>query len=502
MCALAHSSICVAESKTKREMTTCEMSFGSGYLNEGGLTSFGFFLLQYKMVTAADILRDPMYSGLSVTKILQKARADGLLVSDPENLKHREVFQVRKQIRVKRDEMLHITSPIGCFQIDVCMMPSMAAQNSGQNIFLAIEIPTRYVWAYPLKSQHAPELVAAFQKVLTDYGKPVEYVMSDDQFKARRFVEFLDSKGIQLRADTAAEDHISKGSDRLGLIDSLTKTLKLMIARYAEINRTVRWTSFLPDIVKTYNATPHSGIDGKTPAYMHAHPEVALKVQSLKRVENVVAGAKRPQDLVGKTVRIYTGKKAFQKSADPTWSRKLYVVVRADGEKYRVKEVGGTALIKRKLQNYELQVVEPERVVPSDVSVVRDARTLNRNIRRVVQERLVPRGSAAATLETRNEPRPARIAKPTAKAAAAAAAPVAAVAPVRKPRAAKSGASLGPGLVGRSVTAPGKIFKTTGSFPGRVTRVDPSHKDAVIVVFRDEPKVEYWFPAGVVREWV
>lgn len=453
------------------------------------------------MVTAADILRDPSYSGLSVTKILQKARADGLLISDPDNLKHREVFQVRRQIRVKRDQMLHITAPIGCFQIDVCMMPSMAAQNSGQNIFLAVEIPTRYVYAYPLKSQHAPELVACFQRLLTDYGKPVEYVMSDDQFKARGFVEFLTSKGIQLRADTAKEDHISKGSDRLGIIDSLTKTLKDMIARYAELNRTVRWTSFLPDIVKTYNTTPHSGLGEKTPAYMHAHPSVALELQARKRVQNVVAGAKRPQDLIGKTVRVYTGRQVFQKSSDPTWSRKLYVVVSAEGEKYRVKEVGGTAMLKRKLQNYELQVVSPDQVVASDTSVVRAARTVNRNIGRVVREKLVPKGLAAAAVAGRNEPRPARVVKPTEKAAAAVAKPVRAArkAPV-KPVA--SGPSLAPGLVGRTVIAPGSVFKTTGSYPGRVTKVDPAHKDAVVVVFRDEPGREYWFPAKEVQKWV
>lgn len=454
------------------------------------------------MVTAAEIVKDPAYSGLSVTKILLKARAEGLSISDPDNLKHREVFQVRKRIDIKRDQMLHITAPIGCFQVDVCMMPSMAAQNAGQNIFLAIEIPTRYAYCVPLKSQHAPQLVVCFEQVLAEYGKPVEYVMSDDQFKARQFVEFLASKGIQLRADTAADDHVSKGSDRLGIIDSLTKTLKAMIARYAEIHRTAKWSRFLPDIVKAYNDTPHSGLGGRTPAYMHAHPEVALQVQALKRVENVVAGAKRPQDLVGKTVRIYTGKKAFQKSSDPTWSRKLYVVDRADGEKYRVKEVGGSLLLKRKLQNYELQVVQPERVIPSDVSAVGAARTLNDNIRRVVQERLVPRSAAQAAVEARNEPRPARARKPTAKAAAA----VTKVLPqkrasVPKPKAVRA-PLVGPGLVGRSVIAPGSVFKTSGSFPGKVTRVDPTHKDSVIVVFRDEPTNKYWFRAEQVLEWV
>lgn len=145
------------------------------------------------MVTAAEILQNLAYSGLSVTKILQKARTDGLLISDSDNLKHREVFQVRKRIRIRRDQMLHITSPIGCFQVGVCMMPSMAAQNAGQNIFLAIEIPTRYVYAYPLKSQHAAQLVACFKRVLAEYGKGVLYVMSDDQFKAKGFVDFLSS---------------------------------------------------------------------------------------------------------------------------------------------------------------------------------------------------------------------------------------------------------------------------------------------------------------------
>jgi hypothetical protein len=94
---------------------------------------------------------------------------------------------------------------------------------------LLVDLLSRKAFAYPLKSGAIDDVLTVYERFL-EAVKDVNSVTGDKFFSAKAFTEVNDSKGIDLYTDIAAEDHV-KGSDKLGVIDRLTRTIKSIINR-------------------------------------------------------------------------------------------------------------------------------------------------------------------------------------------------------------------------------------------------------------------------------
>jgi hypothetical protein len=317
------------------------------------------------MKTAQEILSDDAYSLLGINKVIAK------LVSAGEEFDEKELRHAYKQLEVnqrtqrqkKPVKLLKITGPPGAYQIDLIFLPKYRSSNRGITIFLLlVEIPSRKAFAYPLKSQKPAAILDAYEQFYKDHDGNLNNVYGDDEFNSEWFKAFNDVLNVNVHTGIAKDDHISKHSNRLGIIDRLVRTLRKLMNKYMLLQNDTQWSKWLPKIISIYNKTPHSSLNNRTP------DEVSADVNGMEKRFHQDVKYNQAQDAmdtpvsVGDTVRILEKKATFAKEG-PTFSKELYVVVKKDGFKWRVHPKTGGPLLRRKFADNDLLVINPDTLV-------------------------------------------------------------------------------------------------------------------------------------------
>jgi hypothetical protein len=317
------------------------------------------------MKTAQEILSDDAYSLLGIDKVIAK------LISAGEEFDEKELRHAYKQLEVnqrtqrqkKPVKLLKITGPPGAYQIDLIFLPKYRSSNRGITIFLLlVEIPSRKAFAYPIKSQKPADILDAYEQFYKDHDGNLSNVYGDDEFNSEWFKAFNDVLNVNVHTGIAKDDHISKHSNRLGIIDRLVRTLRKLMNKYMLLQNDTQWSKWLPKIISIYNKTPHSSLNNRTP------DEVSADVNGMEKRFHQDVKYNQAQDAmdtpvsVGDTVRILEKKATFAKEG-PTFSKELYVVVKKDGFKWRVHPKTGGALLRRKFADNDLLVINPDTLV-------------------------------------------------------------------------------------------------------------------------------------------
>jgi hypothetical protein len=303
------------------------------------------------MKTAQEILSDDAYSLLGIDKVIAK------LISAGEEFDEKELRHAYKQLEVnqrtqrqkKPVKLLKITGPPGAYQIDLIFLPKYRSSNRGITIFLLlVEIPSRKAFAYPIKSQKPADILDAYEQFYKDHDGNLSNVYGDDEFNSEWFKAFNDVLNVNVHTGIAKDDHISKHSNRLGIIDRLVRTLRKLMNKYMLLQNDTQWSKWLPKIISIYNKTPHSSLNNRTP------DEVSADVNGMEKRFHQDVKYNQAQDAmdtpvsVGDTVRILEKKATFAKEG-PTFSKELYVVVKKDGFKWRVQPKNWRGLAEEKV---------------------------------------------------------------------------------------------------------------------------------------------------------
>jgi hypothetical protein len=227
-----------------------------------------------------------------------------------------------------------------------------------------VEIPSRKAFAYPIKSQKPADILDAYEQFYKDHDGNLSNVYGDDEFNSEWFKAFNDVLNVNVHTGIAEDDHISKHSNRLGIIDRLVRILRKLMNKYMLLQNDTQWSKWLPKIISEYNKTrtPHSSLNNRTP------DEVSADVNGIEKrfrqdvKYNQAEDAMEAPVSVGDTVRILEKKATFAKEG-PTFSKELYVVVKKDGFKWRVYLKTGGALLRRKFADNDLLVIYPDALV-------------------------------------------------------------------------------------------------------------------------------------------
>jgi hypothetical protein len=146
---------------------------------------------------------------------------------------------------------------------------------------IIINVNTKYVWAYPLKAKSEEEVFRALQDWYPK-ANPVHQITSDKEsaFKAEGILNWARQHDICMKSIE------SKHHQTLSVIDRVIRTLRDMnVNDESKTDRARR--DFLPkemaNLVDAYNNSPHSSLDGKTPAEMEKDPK-AEKKWIMKRI--------------------------------------------------------------------------------------------------------------------------------------------------------------------------------------------------------------------------
>jgi hypothetical protein len=130
------------------------------------------------------------------------------------------------QRQKKPVKLLKITGPPGAYQIDLIFLPKYRSSNRGITIFLLlVEIIRRKAFAYPIKSRKSADILDAYEQFFKDHDGNLSDVYGDDEFNSEWFRAFNDVLNVNVHTGVAKDDHISKHSNRLGIIDRLVRTL-------------------------------------------------------------------------------------------------------------------------------------------------------------------------------------------------------------------------------------------------------------------------------------
>ena len=206
------------------------------------------------------------------------------------------------------------------------------------DILCIIDIFSRKVWCYPMKSKSLSDTTPAIKKLFSTSGlhefnsKALVIIMSDSDsaFKGNNRSEDQNFQKILSDNNAVLEPVKLNDHHALGVIDVFAKNLKRVLSKEFLENKKARWIDILPKIIEQYNNTPHTSLDNITPNQAITDPkkrEHVMHLNILKAHDNGFVTDLKPGD----KVRI-DDTSMFKKGTESRWSDEVHVVKEASGK--------------------------------------------------------------------------------------------------------------------------------------------------------------------------
>lgn len=245
-----------------------------------------------------------------------------------EHYKSRASRQIFARLPKPKEYLPIFSKDDNSFQIDLTYM-NAAGYSSGYNyLFTAIDVNSRYAYAYPLKSKSGEEVKHVIEKFLSNVkektGEPVYSITSDlgSEFVAGEVQNYLEKVGVKMYFANADD------KNKMGKIERFHRTLKQMMApNLEETGKT--WSELLPDIIANYNDSKHRAL-GKTPEEYNEKDKAKQYLNYKDKYKRLV-GEKddEPKYEPGTKVRLRVRKGLYNKgSFEPTFSPEIYEIVK------------------------------------------------------------------------------------------------------------------------------------------------------------------------------
>lgn len=257
-------------------------------------------------------------------KITRKIVKDFLSKQAPE--------QINKQ-PIKSKEFKPILGPIGQWNIDLMFYTSFKRLNKGYHIILtAIEINSKYAYAYPLKTKSKDKVVEVIEQLFNDIrndDKKIVILHSDkgSEFKNDKVKKLCEEYGVE-QMFCREGDHTCNGT-----IERFNKTLRGLLNKYMSHTNKVVWFDVLDKLIKNYNSTYHSSIK-KEPKDISEADELEIIFNKIKATFDILN--KEEVLEVGDKVRIREKKGLFEKGGF-NYSKDIYVIEKVNGKSVRIE---------------------------------------------------------------------------------------------------------------------------------------------------------------------
>ena len=285
-------------------------------------------------------------------------------------------YQIHSQAK---QHYLHITPESGVFQADIMFFPdSYKRFNSNFNSILnIIEIGTRYMFSYALKSKNESEMLAVMKTFLNDIRlnkKRIERLESDGgpEFTNKSVQALLRNNDIEFTLINPHDNH------KKAIIERFNQTQRNIIERYLTATGKKRWVDVLDDLTYNYNHTIHRTLNIE-PANVTKTKEEEIRTKLKTDDENLKALKQYRRLKEGDFVRVLIRRGEFQKGRRK-WSVDVHTIVNkvpntfqfniSNGDVYKYDELQRVPKGSKNAVN-DTEFEEEERVV-------RHSRRLNR----------------------------------------------------------------------------------------------------------------------------
>ena len=238
---------------------------------------------------------------------------------------------------VKKKKGGHITafSPKYKIQLDIVVMDKFGKSNQGNKyIFVCIDVFTRKAYAIPMKTKSIKDTSEALELFCERYFIPtIINSDNDSSFTGKEFQKIINKNNILM-----IENDLGK-HEQLGVIDRFIQTLKNDIYKHFKFRNTTNWIDVLPNIINSYNDTPHGSIKNIRPQNAHLKENVKIIKQiNLKKLFDGNNSLETQDEFkVGDKVRKKVRITFKNRSYNPNYSTEIFTIEKITGNKIFLK---------------------------------------------------------------------------------------------------------------------------------------------------------------------
>ena len=164
-------------------------------------------------------------------------------------------------------ELIHITEwdlgPEDLMQID--LLPQLPPSGGYEDIFTAIDVFSRYAFAYPVSNPTAVNTATVIIDIMTRHAYLPTLIITDkgSVFVSQVIHEVAEILGINLKHST------TKHAQTIGVLEGAHATIKTSF-KMASGEYRKQWHKYLPIAILNYNTTYHSSIDCEPSGVFHS----------------------------------------------------------------------------------------------------------------------------------------------------------------------------------------------------------------------------------------
>lgn len=297
------------------------------------------FSSAYKLYLAAK-KKEPRITKKQVLDWLQRNKAYTL---------HRRVTS-----RFPRRPIL-VCGPFDQYQADLIDYQPLSYRNGGNKYLLTvIDCFSRYAVIVPVRRKTSQDVLAslkkAFQfmriprKMQTDEGKEFYNKEVGEYFKQHKINHFSTHTGLKAQ-----------------MCERFNRTVRDKLLKYMTSRNTTRYIDAIPDLIHSYNSTPHSSL-GKFFAPKDVNEENRRDVFEILYGDYLRKKNKIHKVQIGDKVRISKFRTAFTRKYVPNFSHELYVIaerLKTQPPMYKVFDPRKKEILSRSFYENEVQLFIP-----------------------------------------------------------------------------------------------------------------------------------------------
>lgn len=226
-------------------------------------------------------------------------------------------------------------------QVDLADLQSLSRHNSGfRYMLVGIDVLSRRLFAVPVKSKKAEDMVEAFKKLLGQMPIKAFRIFSDlgKEFTNRLVREFFEEEDIQKLES-------SSPFVKASMAERAIRNIKQRLYRYFAQHQNLNWINVIPQIIDGIN---HSK------CRIHGLRPVDVNEKNAQKIWKHIygdelridkQGEKKPKFKKGEFVRMSRGKGLFEKGYIPSWGDEILEIDAVKDHvyphRYKVKDERG-----------------------------------------------------------------------------------------------------------------------------------------------------------------
>ncbi len=204
-------------------------------------------------------------------------------------------------------------------QVDLIDTQHLGKYNKGvKYILTAIDVFSKYAWAFPIKNKKGEEIVKVLKKILsTPQGKKFRFMHTDrgTEFYNKYVKDMLKKNNIQ---------HFSTFNDEMkaSIVERFNRTLKIKLWKLFTKSGSLHFISSLPKLIESYNNTIHDTLRTEPTNVNRENMEkIWWRIYGLPDLRD-----RKSKYEIGDYVRITSYKKIFDKGYIPSWREEIFKI--------------------------------------------------------------------------------------------------------------------------------------------------------------------------------